>query len=330
MTDLHVARWQKYGNDRLYVKDAADAAVGWVDLKTGAEVLEQIGLAEQFRAAVGDWRNAHPAGSAEAPTSPPPAPAISAVAGAVAAPSSTMPTNPAPTFAVVPAAPPPPTPAPAPTAPNRGRDLSLNRPGETVRAKANEEWSAAKERHPVIAPVARFLDVKTDERAWRVGAAGEEKVGPKLEKLIPLGWRVLHSVPVGAGDSDIDHVLIGPGGVFTINTKFHPGAKVWVASRKILINGQPVPYLQNSRFEGERAAKLLTKALGWEVPVRPALVLLTGGLQPNVTYKQLPDDVLVLDAWDLPRVFKKRTGVLDADAVEAVFEVARWERTWVR
>jgi hypothetical protein len=310
MTDLHVARWQKYGNDRLYVKDADDAPVGWVDLKTGAEVLERAELGDQFRAAADDWRSAHPAGGAEVSTPPPAAPVVALE----------------PVASVVAVTAPPATSAPQP---NRGRDLSLNRPGEAVRAKANEEWSAARERHPVIAPVARFLDVKTDERAWRVGAAGEEKVGPKLEKLVPLGWRVLHSVPVGAGDSDIDHVLIGPGGVFTINTKFHPGAKVWVASRKILINGQPVPYLQNSRFEGERAAKLLTKALGWEVPVKPALVLLTGGLQPNVTYKQLPDDVLVLDAWDLPRVFKRRTGVLGADAVEAVFEVARWERTWV-
>ena len=217
---------------------------------------------------------------------------------------------------------------PPPSATSRGRDLSLNRPGETVRAKAADEWLAAKDRHPVLAPVARFLDFKTDERAWRVGAAGEEKVGPKLEKLISLGWRVLHSVPVGAGDSDIDHVLIGPGGVFTINTKSHPGARVWVAAHQIRVNGQPVPYLRNSRFEGQRAARLLTAALGWEVQVTPALVILTGGFEPNVTYKQHPADVLLLDAWDLPRVFKRRTGVLDADAVDAVFEVARWEGTW--
>ena len=61
----------------------------------------------------------------------------------------------------------------------------------------------------------------------------------------------------------------------------------------------------------------------------PCLVILTGGLQPNVTYKQRPDDVLVLISLDVPAVFKRRTGVLGADAVEAVFEVARWEHTWV-
>ena len=37
-------------------------------------------------------------------------------------------------------------------------------------------------------------------------------------------WRVLHSVPVEGG-RDIDHVMIGPPGVVTINSKHHrPGA----------------------------------------------------------------------------------------------------------
>ena len=51
--------------------------------------------------------------------------------------------------------------------------------------------------------------------------------------LAQLGpeWTVLHSVPVGRGKSDIDHIAIGPPGVFTINTKFSPGKDVWVAGR---------------------------------------------------------------------------------------------------
>lgn len=315
MGEFQVARWQKYGNDRLYVKDGADAAVGWLDLKSGGVTLDRPESAAEFHAAIDAWRAAHvaaPAVATEMATPPSAAPA---------------PQTPAPIAPALSPAPPPPVIAPTDS---RGRDLSLNRPGEAVRAKATAEWETRKENSKFWAYAARVTDAKTDERAWRVGAQGEEKVGPKLEKLIPHGWHVLHSVPVGAGDSDIDHVLIGPGGVFTINTKFHPGAKVWVAAHQIRVSGQPVPYLRNSRFEGERAAKLLTAALGWEVPVRPALVILTGGMEPNVTYKQQPDDVLVLDIWDLPRVFKKKTGVLGADAVEAVFEAARWEGTWVR
>ena len=43
-----------------------------------------------------------------------------------------------------------------------------------------------------------------------------------------------------------------------------------------------------------------------------------------------PDDVLVLDARDVPQVFARRADVLGPDAVEAVCEAARWEGTWTR
>jgi hypothetical protein len=56
------------------------------------------------------------------------------------------------------------------------------------------------------------LSCRTDERAWRIGAVGEEAVAKRLEGF-GAGWRVLHSVPVGKRGSDIDHLVIGPGGV---------------------------------------------------------------------------------------------------------------------
>ena len=57
------------------------------------------------------------------------------------------------------------------------------------------------------------------ERAAR-GAEGERKVGAILEGLGP-DWHVLHGVWLGHGD--IDHVLVGPGGAFTIETKANRG-----------------------------------------------------------------------------------------------------------
>jgi hypothetical protein len=57
------------------------------------------------------------------------------------------------------------------------------------------------------------------DRAAR-GAEGERKVGAILEGLGP-DWHVLHGVWLGHGD--IDHVLVGPGGTFTIETKANRG-----------------------------------------------------------------------------------------------------------
>lgn len=53
------------------------------------------------------------------------------------------------------------------------------------------------------------------------GAKGEEHVGALLDGLAQRGWRVLHDASLGRGD--IDHVVIGPPGIFTVETKSHPG-----------------------------------------------------------------------------------------------------------
>src|ERR1700676_4417735 len=53
------------------------------------------------------------------------------------------------------------------------------------------------------------------------GASGEEHVGSLLETLSDSGWRVLHDASMGRGN--VDHILIGPAGVFTVETKSHPG-----------------------------------------------------------------------------------------------------------
>lgn len=148
--------------------------------------------------------------------------------------------------------------------------------------------------------LARTFDMKTDERAWRVGAGGEETIGARLEKLRRHGWHVLHAVPVGDRGSDIDHVVIGPGGVWTLNTKTHPGKSVWVGKHQIRVDGHRTDYLRNSRHEADRASRLLTDACGFPVFVKGALVFLTGTLIPDVTIKQAPEDVAILDRMDIP------------------------------
>src|SRR3954447_3384588 len=53
------------------------------------------------------------------------------------------------------------------------------------------------------------------------GALAEEHVGGVLEQLPREHWRVIHDATLGRGD--VDHIVIGPPGVFTIETKSHPG-----------------------------------------------------------------------------------------------------------
>jgi Nuclease-related domain len=53
------------------------------------------------------------------------------------------------------------------------------------------------------------------------GASAEEHVGSLLDALDGRDWRVIHDVSLGHGN--VDHILIGPPGVFTVETKSHPG-----------------------------------------------------------------------------------------------------------
>jgi hypothetical protein len=53
------------------------------------------------------------------------------------------------------------------------------------------------------------------------GATGEEQVGGLLDPMSERGWRVIHDASLGRGN--VDHILIGPAGIFTIETKSHPG-----------------------------------------------------------------------------------------------------------
>jgi Nuclease-related domain len=53
------------------------------------------------------------------------------------------------------------------------------------------------------------------------GASAEEHVGGLLDELAEEEWRVIHDASFGRGN--VDHILIGPAGVFTVETKSAAG-----------------------------------------------------------------------------------------------------------
>ena len=76
--------------------------------------------------------------------------------------------------------------------------------------------------------------------AFFKGAAGEEIVARELSRL-PAGYHVFHSLDAGGGvlmwrGGDLDHVVVGPTGVFAIETKNWRG-KVTLADGAVLVDG---------------------------------------------------------------------------------------------
>jgi hypothetical protein len=134
--------------------------------------------------------------------------------------------------------------------------------------------------------------LSTSGIAWYRGAQGEIAVGRMLEAL-PADWTVFHALPVGTKESDIDHLVVGPGGVFTINTKHHRGKPIWVANRTLMVSGQRQPHIRNAEYEAARVTKLVHARLSLAGRVRPVVAIHGAS---TLVIKERPDLVTVLDA----------------------------------
>lgn len=204
--------------------------------------------------------------------------------------------------------------APAPNGP--GADLAMHRPGHAVLAAIEEQHGRATK--SVIDGMPGTLD--DGIVSWCVGYVGETQVGVELARLGPQ-WRTLHGVPVGTAGSDIDHVVIGPAGVFTINTKHHAGVNVDVKGDSVFVGRDYQHYVRNARKEAVRAQA----AIG-DSPVPVQAVIATVGARLRV--KQAPDGVTVLDSAALvPWLLAQPTVLSDVD-VQRVFEHVRWSGRW--
>jgi hypothetical protein len=55
---------------------------------------------------------------------------------------------------------------------------------------------------------------------WQLGGWGEERTEKALRPLEREGWQVHHDLAATYGDGNLDHVVIGPGGVFLLDSKW--------------------------------------------------------------------------------------------------------------
>lgn len=160
-----------------------------------------------------------------------------------------------------------------------------------------------------------------------MGLAGERLVGGRLNRLRRGGWKVLHSIQLPSG-SDIDHLVIGPPGVFTVNTKHHKGKSVWQGDHAITVNRSTTRYLPISESEAERVGRVLSARSGFLVPVRPVLAVV--GAASVTTKSALPPVVLLVDGSRVDQRLSGLTPVLAQEQVDALFAVARQPQTWMR
>ncbi|WP_425550419.1 nuclease-related domain-containing protein, partial [Actinopolymorpha pittospori] len=313
MSSVQLKRWTVQRHDRLYVRAHNGSERGYVDLRTG-QPCPEAGLAwtDDIAVAVGTWlrSNGFAAYAARWPTSIKPAAATQSLdrdvtSGTQEAAESRERHSSRKGSRL------------SDASVERPTDLAANRAGEAAQAAANA-------RRTGWARIAALLGRRTTDQSWRVGAQGERMVGRTLRWARPLGWQALHAIPLGNQGADIDHVLIGPGGVLTVNTKHHAGASVEATRKDVYVRGTQQDYAIKARREARRASEILAQATGRSVTVSPILVFVGASRIRG----RRTGDVRVFSRRALLWHLLIRRRVLSRAERDELYEAARQPGTW--
>jgi hypothetical protein len=177
---------------------------------------------------------------------------------------------------------------------------------------AAEQSNLAAER---VARLKRQLDqAERNTKAWDAGAVGERVVAEKLSELVPRGWYVLHDVHwPGRPKANLDHVLVGPGGVVVVDAKNWTG-EVKVSSG-VLWQGR---YARTQAVEGalaQCAAVASVLAPPHRRMVRPLICM---AAQPDL-FGVTNSDVAVVGAQRVVGAIEALPAVLDQQSVVGLY-----------
>jgi len=225
-------------------------------------------------------------------------------------------------------------------------DLARHRPGHglaDVAARARTEGGPAA------------------DRPSRLQADGQHAVDDALAKLTrprmrrgrEARWRILHAVDMAFDDIPgsrsrftdrvrtglesspsalLDHLVIGPAGVFVVEVMNHPGGRVYIRPDALEVDEQQLDLALRRRI-GEEVSRRLSAALAAAAgaaetlnppPVTP-VVAVVGAI---VVGSDRPRGVLVSRIGHLPRLLQAFGSPLVDQAVSQVHAVARRSDTW--
>jgi hypothetical protein len=157
-----------------------------------------------------------------------------------------------------------------------------------------------------------------DAVAWRQGAAGERRTARLLDPLERHGWAVLHDLAIPRSRANLDHLVIGPGGVFVIDSKQHRGRLQLDPTGRLWHGRCPLaPTLQAVSFEADQAAQVLPDPGVAVVPI----VAVHGAQVP--WGKVVANGVPVLPARRLPSLLRGLPAVLGPERVAWLADQAR-------
>lgn len=180
---------------------------------------------------------------------------------------------------------------------------------------------------------AKIKELRKELRNYRLGFDGERYVAEKLSVLIGQGYRVFHDFlfdmkPGGdATNFNIDHIVVGPAGVFVVETKAYrqPNGDFPEGDDRHRVRGDGDALLfpgghrrrkplEQVRRNADDLSKLLTGSSPRRVLVYPILAM------PGwFTEEDAFSDLLVLNPKRIPqRISQRRNNVLSSGEVQVI------------
>jgi len=152
--------------------------------------------------------------------------------------------------------------------------------------EAPESWSRISASFIIVTGIViyflrKLIKNKKDLTKLRLGLDGEIAVAQLLDPLKGLGFYVYHDFQ--AKGFNIDHILVGPNGVFAVETKARskPDRGDNVADSKVVFDGQKLIFpnykesasIEQTKRQAQWLSKWLSSAVGENIPVLPLLVV---------------------------------------------------------
>lgn len=134
----------------------------------------------------------------------------------------------------------------------------------------------------VVWSVRHALKIMDELRAIKAGLEGELATAQLLSPLLAEGWKLFHDIPGKRGN--IDHVMVGPNGIFAIESKYRSKRRSQKGKESALVeyDGKRLRFasgayetlaLEQAQATGGELAQALRGRLGHDVQVTPVVSL---------------------------------------------------------
>ncbi|MCF6472572.1 NERD domain-containing protein [Nonomuraea sp. MG754425] len=158
--------------------------------------------------------------------------------------------------------------------------------------------------------------------AWRRTSVAERRTEAQLRRLERSGYRTLHARAIPGSEAQIDHLVVGPTGVYAVDSeKWDRRLPVRVQMGKKLYHGpfDMKPRLTEAKWEASQASELISESFGREISVVPSLAI----YGPPVPWKIM--NIRGVDVYQGDRARKwitKRERALTTAEIDRIYDIA--------